>query len=174
MTETGSRVVSGGAPTGLIESRLDYRRLVESLGDAVYVLDCDGCFTYLNGAFLEMLGYGVDEAPEIVGRHFTELLTPESARVAADHFRRGLAGELQGMTPFFEVDVIRRDGTTVHAEVRAGDLVDHGRRVGRYGVGRDISELKRLMPRSSTSPSGWRCSRSARGSPASSTSGSDA
>jgi PAS domain S-box-containing protein len=138
MSERVSATTSGAGP------RLDYRQLVESVGDGIYVLDLEGRFTYVNGAFLEMLGYEHGETSKVIGRHFVDVLTPESARVALEHFRQGMTGDQMGMTPFFEVEGVRRDGSTVHAEIRAGDLIDDGRRVGRYGVGRDISELKRL------------------------------
>jgi PAS domain S-box-containing protein len=121
----------------------DYRGLLESVGDAIYVLDLEGRFTFVNGAFLRIAGYAGDAAAEVIGRHFVELLTPESSRVALEHFRAGIAGDSDG-TPFFEVDVLRSDGSTVQVEIRAGDLVEDGVRVGRQGVARDITELKRL------------------------------
>ncbi|OFW63912.1 MAG: hypothetical protein A2Y74_09160 [Actinobacteria bacterium RBG_13_63_9] len=48
-------------------------------------------------------------------------------------------------TPFFDVQAIRRDGSTVHLEIRASSLYRNGQLVGRQGIARDISELKRLQ-----------------------------
>ena len=118
----------------------DYEELIEGLGDMVYTLDLEGRFTYINSAGLALLGYGPDE---ILGRHFTEVLTPASVRVAGEHFQRGLAGN--ETTPFFEVQARRPDGSTVDVEVRAGNLFRDDKLVGRQGVARDISMLKQLQ-----------------------------
>jgi PAS domain S-box-containing protein len=134
---------TGAAREGLdyVVGVQDYRAIVERIGDMIYTLDLDGRFTYLNSAGLQLLGY---EADEILGRHFTTVLTPHSAAVAAEHFARGLNGTES--TPFFEVQAVRSDGQQVDIEVRAGDLrADDGRLLGRQGVGRDISALKALQ-----------------------------
>jgi PAS domain S-box-containing protein len=123
-----------------VEEKPDYEDLVEGLGDMIYTLDLEGRFTYINSAGLSLLGY---EAEEIIGRHFTEVLTPSSAQVAREHFARGLAGT--EATPFFEVQAMRSDGVTVDVEVRAGSLFRGRRLVGRQGVARDISALKQLQ-----------------------------
>ena len=120
----------------------DYRQLIESAGDAIYTLDLDGRFTFVNGAFLRSLGHAEHDADALLGHHFVEILTPEAAAVAAQHFAAGIDGA--AVTPFFEVQVVRTDGSVIDLEVRAGDLVEDGRRIGRQGIARDISELKRL------------------------------
>jgi PAS domain S-box-containing protein len=123
-----------------VEEKPDYGDLVEGLGDMVYTLDLNGRFTYINSAGLSLLGY---QAHEVLGRHFTEVLTPTSARVAREHFERAMAGS--EATPFFEVQAVRSDGSTVDLEVRAGSLQRHDRLIGRQGVARDISALKQLQ-----------------------------
>jgi PAS domain S-box-containing protein len=123
-----------------MHSEPDYRELIERLGDMIYTLDLDGRFTYVNAAGIRMLGYTRDE---LIGRHFADVLTLPSGRVAREHFERGLAGT--EATPFFEVQVTRKDGTTVDVEVRAGSLYRDGELIGRQGVARDISTLKTLQ-----------------------------
>jgi PAS domain S-box-containing protein len=123
-----------------MEEKPDYGELVEGLGDMVYTLDLNGRFTYINSAGLSLLGYRGDE---VLGRHFTEVLTPASARVAREHFERAVTGSES--TPFFEVQAVRSDGTTVDLEVRAGSLHRHEELIGRQGVARDISALKQLQ-----------------------------
>jgi PAS domain S-box-containing protein len=123
-----------------MDSGPDYRELIEHVGDMIYTLDLDGHFTYVNSAGLSLLGY---RAKEILGRHFSDVLSPESAKVARDHFARGLANT--ETTPFFEVQVIRSDGARVDVEVRAGGLYREGELIGRQGVARDISALKQLQ-----------------------------
>jgi PAS domain S-box-containing protein len=118
----------------------DYENLIEGLGDMVYTLGLDGRFTYINSAGLSLLGY---HAHEILGRHFAEVLTSESAKVAREHFERGIAGT--ETTPFFEVQAVRSDGAVVDVEIRAGGLYRSERLIGRQGVARDISALKQLQ-----------------------------
>lgn len=121
-------------------SEPDYRQLVESAGDIVYSLDLEGRLTFFNAAAVRVLGY---EPGELLGRRFADILTPESQRVAMEHFQRGLRGE--EIPPFFEVEALRQDGSTVQLEVRAESLHRDGVVVGRQGVARDISELKLLQ-----------------------------
>jgi PAS domain S-box-containing protein len=121
-------------------SEPDYRDLLERVGDMIYTLDLQGRFTYVNSAGRAMLGY---EAAELIGRDFQEIVDPGSAYVAIEHFRRGLEGT--EATPFFEVQAVRKDGVRVDVEVRAGSLHRDGALVGRQGVARDISTLKRLQ-----------------------------
>jgi PAS domain S-box-containing protein len=123
-----------------VEEKPDYEDLVEGLGDMIYTLDLEGRFTYINSAGLSLLGYRPEE---ILGRHFTEVLTPSAARVAREHFERGVAGTES--TPFFEVQAVRSDGAIVDVEVRAGSLYRRSRLIGRQGVARDISALKQLQ-----------------------------
>ncbi len=118
----------------------DYRALVEAAGDIIYTLDLQGRFTFLNQAMMRVLGYSMEE---VLGHSFIEFLTPAGAQTALSHFRLGLAQNER--TPFFEVEVRRKGGGTVHLEVRAGGLFDQGRMIGRQGIGRDISELKSLQ-----------------------------
>jgi PAS domain S-box-containing protein len=124
----------------VVEEKPDYEDLVEGLGDMIYTLDLQGRFTYINSAGLTLLGY---RAEEILGRHFGTVLTSASAKVAREHFERGLAGT--ETTPFFEVQAVRSDGAIVDVEIRAGSLYRAGRLVGRQGVARDISALKALQ-----------------------------
>jgi PAS domain S-box-containing protein len=106
----------------------------------IYTLDLSGAFTYMNSAGLAILGY---EPEEVIGRHFGEVLTPASAELALEHFQRGIEGTES--TPFFEVQVVRKDGALVDMEVRAGNLYRDGDMIGRQGVARDISTLKQLQ-----------------------------
>jgi PAS domain S-box-containing protein len=123
-----------------MDSEPNYRELIEHVGDMIYTLDREGRFTYVNAAGVAMLGY---ERGELIGRHFLEVVDEPSAHVALDHFRRALAGT--ETTPFFEVQVVRKDGATVDVEVRAGSLYRDGELIGRQGVARDISTLKSLQ-----------------------------
>jgi len=121
----------------------DYKEIVERAGDAIYTLDLEGRFTWGNAAGLSYLGYDEDAYDQFLGTHFIDLLPPESQRVAVEHFTKALAGE--AISPFFEVQAYKRDGTLMDAEIRASDLYVDGELVGRQGVVRNISDLKALQ-----------------------------
>jgi len=131
--------------TGAGENRWepDFRELVEGLGDAVYTLDLEGRFTWGNEAGLKYLGYDQSDFDEFLGKHFLDLLTPASKTVAIEHFSRGLEGE--ELSPFFEVQAYHRDGRILDFEIRASDLFHEGELIGRQGVVRDISAIRRLQ-----------------------------
>jgi len=128
------------ATSAVEDSEPNYRDLVESAGDLIYALDLEGRFTFYNSKAWELSG---QQPGKFVGRHFTELLTPESATAALQHFREGIQGI--ETTPFFDVQITKRDGSTAHLEIRASNIVRNERLVGRQGIARDISELKRLQ-----------------------------
>src|SRR5260221_5379041 len=105
----------------------------------VYTLDLKGRFTYINSAGLSLFGY---QSHEILGRHFAEVLTPASARAAGEHFEGGLAGA--ETTPFFDVQVVRRDGAIVDIEVRERRLYRDNRLIQRQLVLRVSRAIKEL------------------------------
>jgi PAS domain S-box-containing protein len=127
----------GGAPA---VDGPDYEALIQAAGDIIYTLDLQGRFTSVNPAAERVLGY---TPREVLGRPFTDFLTPDSAQVALRHFGQGLSGIEN--SPFFEVDAVGKLGQQVHLEIRAGGLFCDGVMTGRQGIGRDISQLRRLQ-----------------------------
>lgn len=123
-----------------LDTQADFRELVETAGDMIYVIDLEGRFTFTNRAIEEAGGW---EPGELVGRHFLDVVASGSHAAAIEHFRRGVAG--LDVPPFIEVEALRKDGTTFEIETRAGSLYRDGELVGRYGIARDITELKHLQ-----------------------------
>jgi PAS domain S-box-containing protein len=119
------------------ESERRYRELVENIADIVYVTDQQGRFTFLNGAAEQAIGYPRET---ILGRDFTDFLTPESLETAARVFRRQRAGEDVGI---FEVDAIDSSGVKKTIETREKLVWDGDRIVAFQGIGRDITQRKR-------------------------------
>jgi PAS domain S-box-containing protein len=115
----------------------DFRELVESTADAIYVIDLEGRFVYLNQGGLDAFGYTEDE---LLGRRFETIVTDASKPVAVAHFLACI--QETEHAPFFEVDIYRSDGTTARVEVRANGLHRDGAVIGCHGVCRDISLLK--------------------------------
>ncbi len=118
----------------LKKSEEKYRSLVETMDDIVFSLDVHGRFTFLNKKFEERTGY---RTVELIGKHFTEILTPEYVEDAKKSFEMGIKGM---DTPLLRVEIVRRDGSRIPAEINTTSLYDKGRIVGGIGVARDISE----------------------------------
>ncbi|WP_280370168.1 PAS domain S-box protein [Nocardia wallacei] len=119
---------------------LDYEGLLERLVDVVYVLDTEGRFLYLNRAGIELFGRPLDE---LLGQHFTKVIAPDARQTALDQFHRGIANP--GTSPYFETRILRPDGQIREMEIHAGSVLRNGRIIGRQGIGRDITEIRRLQ-----------------------------
>src|SRR5512143_587508 len=74
---------------------IDFRALVESLCDIVYVLDLEGRFVYLNPRAHDAFGYDRDDH-RFIGRPFHDILAPGSAAAAVEAMRRRVRFPLDG------------------------------------------------------------------------------
>ena len=119
---------------------LDHRDLLARLADVVYVVDTDGRFTYINPAGERIFGWSVDE---LIGKHFAEVIAPDALAETVEHFRLGLASADPGR--YFETRILQPDGQVRELEIHAGNIYRDGQLVGRQGVGRDMTELRRLQ-----------------------------
>lgn len=114
-----------------------YRSIVDNALDIVYTQDLKGCFTSLNRAGEELSGYRRDE---VIGHHFTEILSPESAQLAREMLEYKIS---HSGTSLYEVDLITKDGRLVPLEVRTQLIYENGAPVGIQGIARDVTERKR-------------------------------
>lgn len=119
---------------------VDHEDLLARLADVIYALDTDGRFTYVNHAGAALFGWSADE---LIGQHFAVVIAPEALEAAREHFERGL--QWPGSSPFFETRIRRPDGEERELEVHAGSVIQDGRIIGRQGVARDITELRRIQ-----------------------------
>ncbi|WP_174188092.1 PAS domain S-box protein [Nocardia barduliensis] len=126
--------MAGQAPS------LDYEDLLARLVDVVYVLDTQGCFLYLNRAGTELFGRSLED---LIGHHLSTVVAPDALQTALDHFHRGIANP--GTNPYFETRILRPDGEIRELEIHAGSVLRDGHVIGRQGIGRDITEIKRLQ-----------------------------
>lgn len=127
------------AEEALRESEERFRTLIELTPDIVYRVDQKGMFTYVNPMLEKVTGYPSSELKELP---FTTIIAPEFRASMIDHFRKGMMGS---EAPPYECDVISRDGTRTPVEFLARTLYDKdGRPAGRFGIGRDITERRRL------------------------------
>ena len=122
----------------LQESEERFRTLIEATKDLVFVVDARGRFTYANPRFKDMLGY----APgELMDKPFTLVIAPESIAYVIGQFKSGIKGQ---DVPTYEALLLHKDGKRIPVEFAATTMRDDEENaVGRFGIGRDITERKR-------------------------------
>ena len=124
----------------LAESEDRYRRLAEGAKDLIFTVDVEGRFTYLNPRVEEMLGH---RAEELLGRPSIAIVVPKDQDLVRGIFARALQGE--SAFDVYEVEAIKKDGSTIPLEVGSSSIYDaEGRVIGRQGIARDLTERRRL------------------------------
>jgi PAS domain S-box-containing protein len=122
----------------LEKSERRYRHLYENVTDMIFSLDEGGHFTAVN-CRVKMFGY----TPEVlIGKHFTEFLTPKSRETALRYFEK--AKKDVSARDIYEIEIVKKDGTIAIAELSMSTIyTDDGKFLGRFGIARDITERKR-------------------------------
>jgi PAS domain S-box-containing protein len=117
----------------------EYGAIIEALTDAVYVLDEEGRFTYVNDEFVALVGYDRDT---ILG-NTPSLIKDQEARERAERQLGGLLSSDGPDTVTFEVTVHPRDGDPIVCEDHMGVLPYEGDKFnGSVGTLRDITDRK--------------------------------
>jgi PAS domain S-box-containing protein len=117
----------------------EYRELVDTVGDPMYVLDEDGFVLKANRAMSEMLGY---DREELLGKHPRDFLDEESLAVGRDVVAGMVAGQVDPPQTF-EVLFRTADGEEVPCEANVTELTDEdGEFRGSVGVVRVIADRK--------------------------------
>jgi len=122
-----------------------YEHLVETVGDAVYILDPAGRFTFVNDALCEMTGY---DREELLGSSVHIIKDDQTVAEAEDALRDLLRKQAdhEGM-PIAKLDVelITKDGKRLPATDRMTlrPLSEDGEFTGTVGTLRDISRQRR-------------------------------
>ena len=131
---------------GIVASEEELKRSVERLEAlideipiAVMNVDIKGKITYVNKTILQRTGYLRDE---LVGKNGFRLgLVPhETLKVLGKRMKEKLMGKPPSP---LEIQLKRKDGTWMWAEIRGRALWEHGVPVGVQIVGEDITERKR-------------------------------
>jgi PAS domain S-box-containing protein len=131
----------------LQQSERSYRLLAENVKDVIWTMDMNLRFTYVSAAAQELQGWA---PPEFLALKLEEIMTPASVeKVLAAFGREYRLGEQSGSferSATLELELNRKLGSTVWAEVTASFLLDENRRpVGILGVTRDITERLKTL-----------------------------
>jgi PAS domain S-box-containing protein len=128
------------AEAALRESEAKYRTLVENANEGILSLTREGKITSINHGLEMMLNWSREE---LVGASYSTILTPRSASQCEERLRYALA--VERLPSMYEAESVRKDGSVVPVEVRAGFLRDGtGQIVGLLALHRDVSVKKSL------------------------------
>ena len=134
------------AVQALAESERGYRLLAENASDVIWTMDVNFQITYVSPSIQRLRGCRPEEA---LTEKMEDLLTPASLQVVRKVFPEERAMERSGRKDHFptqtlELELKRKDGTTVWTESKISLVRDSGGRIVEIiGVTRDISERKR-------------------------------
>lgn len=125
------------ADMALRESEEKFRRIVETAGEGVWVLDASWRTTFVNRRLADMLGYAPGEMLGIAFDDFVSRESTQAARRQMDGLRRG-AGEVQ------EIRLRRKDQGEIWTLVSTSPLYDAtGEAQGALAMVTDITERKK-------------------------------
>jgi PAS domain S-box-containing protein len=123
-----------------------YRLLAENVSDVIFVLNEDLIFTFVTPSVTQLTGYSPEE---IISNGIDNIMPRNDLNRAIEDMVREGAGENSegsdiGNIPALESQLIRKDGTTVWAEIRISSIRDgDGRLTGFTGVARDVSARRK-------------------------------
>jgi PAS domain S-box-containing protein len=129
----------------LKESERKYRLLAENVNDVIFVLDMNLNYTYISPSVKILRGYEQEEAFK---RTPADTLTPSSMDLFLSTLAEIMEMEKSGhreinLSRTLQLEMKRKDGTTVWTEVKASFIRDENQRlVGIMGVTRDITERR--------------------------------
>ncbi|CAN2047897.1 hypothetical protein GMMP1_540016 [Candidatus Magnetomoraceae bacterium gMMP-1] len=129
-----------GASEKLRQSEEKYRGLYNSSKDLIVFLDMQYSIQDVNPAFLEMTGYTLTEVKQ---RYMNEL-TPEKMIEKERYIIKNQVIK-KGYSEEFEKELIKKDESILYLSTRIWILKnEHGQPTGIWGIGRDITERKRV------------------------------
>ncbi|MFZ1984063.1 MAG: ATP-binding protein [Desulfatitalea sp.] len=131
----------------LKESEEKYRQLAENMSDILWSLDMDLNLTYTSPAAQALMGWTEEEQKQM---GLAGTLTETSLKkIMTSYTQKKAEADASGdyrQSVTQEVDLRRKDGGILHAEVRASFFLgEDGKPIGIFGVTRDISERIRAQ-----------------------------
>jgi PAS domain S-box-containing protein len=131
------------AMQSLAESEAKYRSLYESSKDGIVFTDMHGHILDANQAYLEMVGYTMNEVTSLTYQRLTPAKWREMEEDIVEHqiLARGYSDE-------YEKEYIRKDGTVFPISLRAWLITDDtGKPIGLWAIVRDVADRKRAEAR---------------------------
>jgi PAS domain S-box-containing protein len=123
----------------LKESEEKYRRLIESAGAGVVIIDVAGKINYVNKTFCSMGGF---EREELIGRYFLDGIYEDEREIIGNIFSNAVKGKSAG--PTLEFRIIHKDGGIVWCSSNPTRIFNDGNLTGFNCVVQDITRRKNL------------------------------
>lgn len=119
-----------------VEAEEKHRTIVDEIPDAYFAIDLAGNFIFVNDSVCRLLGYSKEE---LVGTACRDHIVDGSFEVVNKVFNDALQSRME--VKDLHCQVIRKDGTTVIAEMSADLLKNgYGEVAGFRCIGRDVTE----------------------------------
>ncbi|WP_163101651.1 EAL domain-containing protein [Peribacillus alkalitolerans] len=115
-----------------------YKSLFDNHTDFVYSTDLHGRFTTVNKSFETAFGY---RKGEVLGQVALKYVRKEDVQKIRMHFYRTLKGKEQ----LYEVQIVTKSGEQQAFQIRNIPITVGGEIVGIYGIGRNITEQKKIQ-----------------------------
>ncbi|ACK71915.1 diguanylate cyclase with PAS/PAC and GAF sensors [Gloeothece citriformis PCC 7424] len=120
----------------LRQSEEQYRRIIETTAEGVWIIDQENKTTFVNHRMAQMLGYTIDE---MKGKSMLDFVDAQEQEMVANHIER----RRQGVMEYRDFKFIRSDGNYLWAMIATNPIYDSvGHYVGALGMLTDITERK--------------------------------
>ena len=119
-------------------SEKQYRLLMESLIEGIWVVDSKGYTTFVNEPMAVMLGYTYEE---MLNKHFYRFMDRRGRKIA----HRNIDKTREGLLHTIEFEFMRKDGSRIYTSVNTSPLWDDdGGFIGAIAGISDISQQKKV------------------------------
>jgi PAS domain S-box-containing protein len=120
----------------LIKSEENYRQLLDTIQEGIWVIDTEAVTTFVNPRMAEILGYTTDE---MLGRHLYTFMDEQGKLIAEDNIQR----RKQGIKEQHDFEFIRKNGERIYTRLETGPILDDsGNYAGSIAAVADITERK--------------------------------
>lgn len=126
-----------------VEALVKLKKAIYNSGEAIFLTDREGIFTFVNPSFTSLYGFSSDE---VVGKTTPRIIkSGVSDKSVYDYFWQTL---LNGDEVKGELINKRKDGTLINIDGSATPIIDEEKNIiGFLGIQRDITERKRAEER---------------------------
>ncbi|GAB4473996.1 MAG: hypothetical protein Kow0088_09720 [Anaerolineales bacterium] len=119
-------------------SEANFRALAENAPEAIFVINNEGIFDYVNERACELLGYS---GAELLGRHFTTYIHPYDVPLVSERWQARRRG--QKVPERHEIQLVRKDGVHLPIEMSV-TLIQWEGETATLALAHDISPRREL------------------------------
>jgi PAS domain S-box-containing protein len=126
------------ASKALHDSEIRFQTLVDNFGEGIIYCDCDNKILHVNQRFAEITGYST---AELLGARTFDILIPPNDQ---ETHRRHTERRVEGLSDRYEMELLRKDGSTFWALISATPIrAANGTVMGSLASVSDVTEQKR-------------------------------